>query len=82
MDTLIAMRSFVRVVETGSFSAVAKEENTTQATISKRVAALEASLETQLLIRGSRVHQLTESGQSYYERVTHILREVEEAEAR
>ena len=26
MDTLIAMRSFVRAVETGSFSAVAKEE--------------------------------------------------------
>lgn len=81
MDTLIAMRSFVRVVETGSFSAVAKEEDTTQATISKRVAALEAELGVRLLVRGSRVHQLTETGQSYYERVVSILGEIEEAES-
>jgi len=81
MDTLIAMRSFVRVVETGSFSAVAKEEDTTQATISKRVAALEAELGARLLVRGSRVHQLTETGQSYYERVVNILSEIEEAES-
>lgn len=39
MDSIVAMRSFIRVVETGSFSAVAKEQNTNQATISKRVAA-------------------------------------------
>lgn len=81
MDTLIAMRSFVRVVETGSFSSVAKEENTTQATISKRVAALESELGARLLVRGSRVHQLTETGQSYYERVVNILAEIEEAES-
>jgi len=81
MDTLIAMRSFVRVVETGSFSSVAKEENTTQATISKRVAALESELGARLLVRGSRVHQLTETGQSYYERVVNILGEIEEAES-
>ncbi|WP_064607807.1 LysR family transcriptional regulator [Photobacterium sp. J15] len=81
MDTLIAMRSFVRVVETGSFSTVAREENTTQATISKRVAALESNLGTQLLVRGSRTHTLTETGQSYYERVINILREIEQAES-
>ncbi len=81
MDTLIAMRSFARVVETGSFSAVAKEEDTTQATISKRVAALESELGARLLVRGSRVHQLTETGQSYYERVVNILGEIEEAES-
>lgn len=81
MDTLIAMRSFARVVETGSFSAVAKEQNTNQATISKRVAALESELEAKLLVRGSRVHNLTETGKSYYERVVNILHEVEEAES-
>lgn len=81
MDTLIAMRSFVRVVETGSFSTVAREQNTNQATISKRVAALEASLGVRLLVRGSRSHQLTEAGRSYYERAVNILNEIEEAEA-
>lgn len=81
MDTLIAMRSFVRVVETGSFSAVAKEENTTQATISKRVAGLESALGARLLVRGSRTHQMTEAGQSYYERVVNILSDIAEAES-
>lgn len=41
MDQLSAMRAFVRVVETGSFSATGKEMNTSQTTISKKVAALE-----------------------------------------
>lgn len=81
MDTLIAMRSFVRVVETGSFSTVAREQDTNQATISKRVAALEAELGTRLLVRGSRSHKLTEAGQSYYERAVNILNEIEEAES-
>lgn len=81
MDTLIAMRSFARVVETGSFSAVAKEQNTNQATISKRVAALESELGAKLLVRGSRVHKLTETGKGYYERVINILHEIEEAES-
>lgn len=81
MDTLIAMRSFARVVETGSFSAVAKEQNTNQATISKRVAALESELGAKLLVRGSRVHKLTETGKGYYERVVNILHEIEEAES-
>jgi len=81
MDTLIAMRSFVRVVETGSFSTVARELKTNQATISKRVAALEAALSARLLVRGSRSHQLTETGQSYYERAVNILNDIEEAES-
>lgn len=81
MDTILAMRAFVRVVETGSFSAVAKELDTTQATVSKRVAALEAELGVRLLVRGNRMHSLTETGQNYYERAVNILQELEEAEA-
>ena len=42
-------RSFCRVVETGSFSAVAAEMATTQPTISRHVAALERHLDTLLL---------------------------------
>ncbi len=54
MDQLGAMRAFVRVVQMGSFSAAAREQNTTQATVSKKVAALESSLSAKLLSRTSR----------------------------
>ncbi|WP_257214451.1 LysR family transcriptional regulator [Vibrio coralliilyticus] len=81
MDSIVAVRSFIRVVETGSFSAVAKEQNTNQATISKRVAGLEKKLGTKLLVRGSRRHTLTEAGQAYFERVSHIVAAIDEAEA-
>lgn len=81
MDSITTLRSFVRVVETGSFSAVAKEQNTNQATISKRIANLENKLGTKLLIRGSREHTLTETGKTYYERVSNIVMEIDEAEA-
>lgn len=81
MDSIVAMRSFIRVVETGSFSAVAKEQNTNQATISKRVAGLEKKLGTKLLVRGSRRHTLTEAGQAYFERISHIVAAIDEAEA-
>lgn len=81
MDSIVAMRSFIRVVETGSFSAVAREQNTNQATISKRIANLENRLGTKLLVRGSREHTLTETGKTYFERVSSILMEIDETEA-
>lgn len=51
MDRLDCIQSFVRVVEMGSFSAVAREYNTTQPTISKKIAALEDYLERRFSIR-------------------------------
>lgn len=80
MDRLSAMSMFVRVVETGSFSAVAKEIHTTQPTISKNIAELESWLGAKLLNRSTRSLRLTESGADYYERCVAILQEVEEAE--
>ena len=81
MDRFNAMAMFVRVVETGSFSAVAKELNTSQPTVSKQVAALEEQLGTKLLTRSTRHLTLTEVGADYYERCTRILTALEEAEA-
>lgn len=80
MDRLAAMTMFVRVVETGSFSAVARELNTTQPTVSKNVAELEGKLGTKLLTRSTRSLHLTEAGTDYYERCIGILQDVEEAE--
>jgi len=81
MDSIEVMRSFIRIIETGNFSAVAKEQNTSQATISKRIASLENKLGTRLLVRGSREHTLTEAGKKYYESVSNIILEIDEAEA-
>ena len=80
MDRLSAMSMFVRVVETGSFSAVAKEMNTTQPTVSKNVAELESWLGAKLLNRSTRSLHLTEVGADYYERCVGILQNIEEAE--
>ena len=80
MDRLTAMNMFVRVVETGSFSAVAREMNSTQPTISKNIAELESWLGAKLLNRSTRSLRLTETGTNYYERCVAILQDVDEAE--
>jgi len=81
MDRLGAMEMFVRIVETGSFSAVARQLGTTQPTISKQLTALEKQLQTRLLHRSTRSLGLTEAGAAYYERCRRIIDEVREAEA-
>lgn len=81
MDKLICLRSFVRVVEAGSFSAVAGEENTNQGTISKRIASLESELGARLLVRGKKRHTLTDAGRVYYERSVKILEDVDKADS-
>jgi DNA-binding transcriptional LysR family regulator len=79
MDRMRLMETFVRVVETGNFSAVAREARTTQSAVSKQVQALEALLGVRLLVRSSRSHSLTEAGQLYYERCRQVLDTLEEA---
>lgn len=80
MDKLQAMKTFVRVVEAGSFSAVAKESNTTQSAVSKQVAALERELEATLLTRTTRSLALTEEGERYFEQARRLVAEIAEAE--
>ena len=81
MDKLSAMRTFVRVVESGSFSAVADELRATQSAISKQVAALEKALGTQLLVRTTRSLALTEEGARYFAQVRRLVAEIAEAES-
>lgn len=81
MDHLDAIRLFVRVVENGSFSAVARETGIGQPAVSKRVAALEARLGVQLMRRTSRSMTLTDAGQTFYEAVIRVLGDLEAAEA-
>lgn len=81
MDQLIAMRTFVRVVQTGNFSAAAREQNSSQANVSKRVSGLESLLGAKLLTRTSRELSLTDMGSEYYQKCLVILAELDEADA-
>jgi DNA-binding transcriptional LysR family regulator len=81
MDRLDCIQSFVRVVETGSFSAVARELNTTQPTISKQIASLEEHLDVQLLTRSTRKLQLTQAGERFFEHCQVLLDVAATAEA-
>ena len=80
MDKLDAMRMFLRVVESGSFSQAARDLNVSQPTVSKQVAALEARLGTQLLARHSRTLAVTPAGQDYYEAVVRMLQDLDAVE--
>jgi len=81
MDRLSAMQTFVRVVETGSFSAVARELSTTQGAVSKQVAALEKHLGVRLLVRTTRAVTTTDDGMRYFEEARRLVSEIEEAES-
>jgi DNA-binding transcriptional LysR family regulator len=82
VDRLDAFQMFVRVVETGSFSAVARERGLGQPAVSKQIAALESHLGAQLLRRTSRSLTLTEAGQDFYESAVRLVSDLEAAESR
>lgn len=81
MDRLQAMQTFVRVVESGSFSSVAKQSGATQSAISKQVAGLEGVLGARLLHRTTRSLSLTEEGERYFEQARRLVAEIAEAES-
>src|SRR5579862_6631494 len=76
------MQIFVRVVEKGSFSAVAKERGIGQPAVSKQISALEDELGTELIHRNSRSASLTEAGRDFYESALRILDDLENATSR
>lgn len=78
---LLWMTCFVRAVETGSFSAAARELGIGQPNVSRHIASLEAHLELRLLQRTTRRLLLTVEGERYYAEARHALDSIEEAEA-
>lgn len=80
MDKLDAMRIFVRVAESGSFSAVAQQLNVARSAVTRQIAGLEALLGVKLLARTTRRLSLTSAGAAYLEKCRVILNLVEAAE--
>ena len=81
MDKLTNMSVYVKVVEMGSFTAVANHLDSTVGNVSRAVSALENVLDTRLLQRSTRRLSVTDAGRRFYERCTKILADLENAEA-
>ena len=81
VDRFLLMTCFARAVETGSFSAVARELGIGQPNVSRHVAALEQHLGTRLMHRSTRKLTLTPEGERYYAEVRRVLDAVTEAES-
>jgi len=73
--------AFVRVVETGSFTAAARALGLPKSTVSRGIAQLERDLGVVLLHRTTRKIHLTDAGTTFHERVTRALADIEEARA-
>jgi DNA-binding transcriptional LysR family regulator len=77
--TLERMRSFVRVAERGSLSAVAREFGVGQSTVTRHLRELEEAVGVPLLSRTTRRVTLTDEGGRYYADCVQILRLVDQA---
>jgi DNA-binding transcriptional LysR family regulator len=82
-DTMLNLNDlnfFAQAVDSGGFAAAARRLNCPKSTVSKRVAALEAALGTQLIHRTSRSFTLTEVGRDVYDHARAVMIEAEAAE--
>lgn len=77
-----ALRSFITVVETGSFAKAAEQLDVSTAAISRRIAALEGLLGSQLIARTTRRLDLTDAGKLFYEDTLNIFQMLDEADER
>jgi DNA-binding transcriptional LysR family regulator len=77
MDTLTRMRAFLQVVEASGFSAAGRKSGRSKALLSKYIRELEDELGVLLINRTTRRFSLTEAGQTYYQRSSEIVREID-----
>lgn len=73
------LRTFVRAVEMGSFTAVATEQGQTQPTVSRQISSLEDHLGVRQIQRTTRALTLTDEGRTYYAHARGLLDAAEEA---
>ncbi|TPP10395.1 LysR family transcriptional regulator [Rhizobium glycinendophyticum] len=78
---LVALVDFVTVARNGGFGRASRASGRPKATLSRRVAELEASLGLRLFERGARMLKLTEEGRALHERAGALLTEIDETAA-
>jgi DNA-binding transcriptional LysR family regulator len=81
MNKLLWMQCLVRAVETGSFSAVARELGIGQPNVSRHIASLEKALDTRLIHRSTRQLVATPEGQRYYTQARQALDLIAQADS-
>jgi LysR family transcriptional regulator for bpeEF and oprC len=77
MDRLDAMRVFVRVVDSLSFTRAAESLNRGTGTVSRLVQCLEEQASVRLLNRTTRTVSPTDEGRAYYETCVRVLEEID-----
>jgi LysR family transcriptional regulator for bpeEF and oprC len=80
MDKLKSLMIFTRSAQSGSFSEAARQLGMAPSAVSRAVLRLEDELGVRLLQRTTRSLTLTEDGDRFYQRIQHILSDLEEAE--
>lgn len=75
------LKMFVRVYELGSMSAAARDQRTSAAVSSSRIAELEKHLGVRLFNRTTRRLQPTENGRLFYDGARKVLEAIDDAEA-
>ncbi|GJE59024.1 LysR family transcriptional regulator [Methylobacterium trifolii] len=78
---LLALADFNLVARHGGFGRAARAAGRPKATLSRRVAELEAALDLRLFERGPRTLKLTEEGRALHERTGMLLAELDETAA-
>lgn len=75
---LLSLADFNLVARHGGFGKASRAAGRPKATLSRRVAELEASLDLRLFERGARDLKLTEEGRALFERTSLLLTEIDE----
>jgi DNA-binding transcriptional LysR family regulator len=81
VDLIAALSCFIRVVETGSFSAVSRERQTSQSAVTRQIAQLEKHYGARLFHRTTRHISLTDDGQNLLIQARHLVEAANEMEA-
>jgi DNA-binding transcriptional LysR family regulator len=80
MDRFTNLATFVKVVDSGGFAAAARALNMSPSAVTDHIQSLEEHLGVRLLNRSTRRISLTEVGEAYLQRCTHILAEMDDAD--
>jgi DNA-binding transcriptional LysR family regulator len=81
MDPILAMRAFVRVVESGNFTRAAESLDLPKGTVTKQIQSLEERVQSKLLNRTTRRVTVTPDGAAYYERAARLLNDFDDLES-
>ena len=80
MEELARIMTFIKVVEAGSFSAVARESSTVSS-VARHIKSLEDELGVRLLNRNTRSLSLSEPGSLFYERARKLVADLSNAKS-